>query len=113
MDITLREFTKEDIPRLLDWVNQGGFDFFVRWAGTAFDYPLTEAQLEAHLAEAEGPDATRRIFAAVDAATGAVLGRAPLPGAVRLLCDATLQAWAMDGEGVVTAARVETHLSVL
>lgn len=50
---------------------------------------------------------------AVDVAAGTVLGRAPLPGAVRLLCDARLQAWAMDGEGVVTAARVETHLSVL
>ena len=54
MDITLREFTRDDIARLVDWVNSGGEDFFVRWAGTAFEYPLTESQLEAHLAEAEG-----------------------------------------------------------
>jgi len=78
MDITLREFTAEDIPRLIDWVNTGGPDFFVRWAGTAFEYPLTEAQLEAHLAEAEGPEATRRVFAAVDDATGEVVGHAEL-----------------------------------
>jgi RimJ/RimL family protein N-acetyltransferase len=78
MDITLREFTKGDIARLADWVNSGGPDFFVRWAGTAFEYPLTEAQLEAHLAEAEGPEATRRIFAAVDSATGEVVGHAEL-----------------------------------
>jgi RimJ/RimL family protein N-acetyltransferase len=76
MDITLREFTPDDIPRLVDWVNSGGEDFFVRWAGTAFEYPLTQAQLEAHLAEAEGPEATRRIFAAVDHATGEAVGHA-------------------------------------
>ena len=76
MDITLRAFTKDDIPRLVDWVNSGGEDFFVRWAGTAFEYPLTHAQLEAHLAEAEGPEATRRIFTAVDQATGEVVGHA-------------------------------------
>ena len=78
MDITLREFTRDDIPQLIEWVNSGGPDFFVRWAGTAFEYPLTEAQLEKHLAEAEGPEATRRVFAAVDGATGEVVGHAEL-----------------------------------
>jgi RimJ/RimL family protein N-acetyltransferase len=78
MDITLREFTRDDIPQLMGWVNQGGPDFFVRWAGTAFDYPLTEAQLETHLAEAEGPQPTRRVFAAVDGATREVVGHAEL-----------------------------------
>ena len=78
MDITLREFTKGDIARLVDWVNSGGPDFFVRWAGTAFEYPLTEAQFDAHLAEAEGPEATRRVFAAVDSATGEVVGHVEL-----------------------------------
>jgi RimJ/RimL family protein N-acetyltransferase len=78
MDITLREFDRDDIARLIDWVNSGGPDFFVRWAGTAFDYPLTPAQLEAHLAEAEGAEATRRVFAAVDDASGEVVGHAEL-----------------------------------
>jgi RimJ/RimL family protein N-acetyltransferase len=78
MDIILREFTRGDSARLADWVNSGGPDFFVRWAGTAFDYPLTESQLEAHLAEAEGPEATRRVFVAVDAGTGEVIGHAEL-----------------------------------
>jgi RimJ/RimL family protein N-acetyltransferase len=78
MDITLREFTRDDVPRLIGWVNSGGADFFVRWAGTAFEYPLTEAQLETHLAEAESPEATRRVFAAVDSATGEVVGHAEL-----------------------------------
>ncbi len=78
MDITLREFTRDGIPQLLGWVEQGGYDFFVRWAGTAFEYPLTEAQLQAHLAEARGPNAARRVFAAVDAASGEVVGHAEL-----------------------------------
>jgi RimJ/RimL family protein N-acetyltransferase len=78
MDITLRGFVRDDIPQLIGWVDQGGAEFFVRWAGTAFDYPLTEAQLEAHLAETEGPEATRRVFAAVDTATGGVVGHAEL-----------------------------------
>jgi RimJ/RimL family protein N-acetyltransferase len=78
MDITLREFTRDDIPQLIGWVNPGGPDFFVRWAGTAFDYPLTEAQLEAHLADAAGEEPERRVFAAVDAATGQVVGHAEL-----------------------------------
>jgi RimJ/RimL family protein N-acetyltransferase len=78
MDITLREFTRDDIPQLIDWVNRAGLDFFVRWAGTAFDYPLTDAQLEAHLADTEGSDATRRVFAAVDRTTGDVVGHAEL-----------------------------------
>jgi RimJ/RimL family protein N-acetyltransferase len=78
MDITLRAFTKDDFARLIGWVNGGGPEFFMQWAGTAFEYPLTEQQLDVHLAEAEGPGATRRIFAAVDAASGDVVGHVEL-----------------------------------
>jgi RimJ/RimL family protein N-acetyltransferase len=78
MDITLREFGRDDIARLIGWVNASGPDFFVRWAGTAFEYPLTDAQVEAHLADAAGAEATRRVFAAVDAASGEVVGHVEL-----------------------------------
>lgn len=78
MDITLREFSRDDFSRLIGWVNSGGSEAFLRWAGTSFEYPLTEAQLEAHLAEAEGPEATRRIFSAVDADSGEVVGHVEL-----------------------------------
>jgi hypothetical protein len=50
---------------------------------------------------------------ALEAATGKVLGNASLAAPVRLLADAELNAWGMDAEGVVTAVRLETHLSVL
>ena len=49
----------------------------------------------------------------LDAATGRALGHARLTAPVRLLADAHLNAWGMDAEGVVTAVRLETHLSVI
>jgi len=74
MTIVLRPFTRDDIPRLVAWVNAGGAEGFMQWAGTSFEYPLTEAQVERHLAEAEGPQAARRVFAAADTASGDVVG---------------------------------------
>ena len=50
---------------------------------------------------------------ALDAASGKPLGQARLTAPVRLLADADLNAWGMDAEGVVTAVRLETHLSVV
>lgn len=48
-----------------------------------------------------------------DAATGALLGVAPHLAPVRLLVGADLSVAAMDPEGVVTALRLATHLSVV
>ena len=78
MSISLRQFTRDDFPRLIAWVDESGAEFFVQWAGTAFEFPLDEAQLEAHLAEAEGPEASRRLFAAADDASGEVVGHVEL-----------------------------------
>jgi outer membrane protein assembly factor BamB len=50
---------------------------------------------------------------ALDAATGELLGHAPMPAPVRLVADASLHAWGMDAGGVTTAVRLETHLSVI
>ncbi len=50
---------------------------------------------------------------ALEVATGKVLGHASLAAPVRLLADAELNAWGMDAEGLVTAVRLETHLSVV
>lgn len=78
MRITLRQFTRDDYGRLIAWVNAGAAESFVRWAGSAFKYPLTEQALEAHLAEADGPEASRRVYAAVDEDTGEVVGHVEL-----------------------------------
>jgi RimJ/RimL family protein N-acetyltransferase len=78
MRISLRQFMRDDCARLVTWVNAGGAESFVRWAGSAFKYPLTEQALEAHLAEADGPAATRRLYAAVDEGSGEVVGHVEL-----------------------------------
>ena len=49
----------------------------------------------------------------LDATSGRLLGHAPLAAPVRLVADARLDAWGMDAEGLVTAVRLETHLSLL
>ena len=80
MAITLKEFARDDFARLIEWANVGSQEAFLQWAGTGFKYPLSEAQLEAHLAAAEGPEPTRRVFAAVDEDTGEVVGHVELSG---------------------------------
>jgi RimJ/RimL family protein N-acetyltransferase len=78
MTISLRPFTRADFARLIGWVDGAGPEFLVQWAGTKFAFPLDEAQLEEHLEEAEGPEATRFIFAAVDDDSGEVVGHVEL-----------------------------------
>ncbi|PRO64682.1 GNAT family N-acetyltransferase [Alkalicoccus urumqiensis] len=48
-------FQSSHYPFLIEWVNSGNRADMVRWAGTTFTYPLTEAQLEtyAHESDAE------------------------------------------------------------
>ncbi len=50
---------------------------------------------------------------ALDAVTGRPLGHARITAPVRLLADGELNAWGLDAEGLVTAVRLRTHLSVL
>jgi len=50
---------------------------------------------------------------ALEVTTGRVLGTPRLGAPVRLVADAALHVWALDAEGVLAAARLATHLSVL
>ena len=50
---------------------------------------------------------------ALDVVSGRTLGHARLIAPTRLLADEHLNAWGMDAEGVVTAVKLETHLSVV
>jgi len=78
MSISLRPFTRADFARLIRWVDDAGPEFLVQWAGTKFAFPLDEAQLEGYLAEAQEPQATSFIFAAVDDESGDVVGHVEL-----------------------------------
>ncbi len=78
MAVTLRPFAHDDFARLIEWVTLGGPEFLVQWAGSEFDYPLDEAQLEKHLASGQGVNAKRQIYVAIDAESGEVVGHVEL-----------------------------------
>lgn len=62
--ITLKPFDKKDFQQLLDWVESPRF--LMQWSGTAFSYPLNQAQLSKHLEEADRENPKRLAFKAVD-----------------------------------------------
>jgi RimJ/RimL family protein N-acetyltransferase len=86
--ITLRPFTRSDFDRLIGWVTSP--QFLLQWAGPLFTYPLDAAQLEGYLRDAEGGQPTKRIFAAEEAETGAVVGHIELAKIDRRNRSATL-----------------------
>ncbi len=75
--IELQRFEDRDIDRLLGWIGSEE-RALVQWAGPVFRHPLDRAQLEAHLATAREPGADRRVFKAVEAKSGRVVGHAEL-----------------------------------
>lgn len=72
--VELETFGRADFDRLIGWVASA--EELMRWAGPIFRWPLDRAQLERYLASAEGADATRRIWRAVDG--GEVVGHVEL-----------------------------------
>jgi RimJ/RimL family protein N-acetyltransferase len=62
--LELRPFAPDDYQRLIGWATSP--ELLAQWAGAgSFDYPLTEAQLEAYRQTGLGPNAESRIFTAV------------------------------------------------
>lgn len=62
--ITLKTFDEKDFQQLLDWMESTRF--LMQWSGTAFSYPLNQAQLAKHLEETKGENPKRLIFKAVN-----------------------------------------------
>jgi outer membrane protein assembly factor BamB len=89
-----------------------GRDGEVRWAGGGDSRHPPPSNL--------APVAARGValvpgetVAVLDPASGGHLGEAPVGAAARLLVDPDLSLYAIDADGLVLAARVATHLSVL
>ncbi|MEW6569109.1 MAG: GNAT family protein [Chloroflexota bacterium] len=76
MDIELVPFGREDFRRLIDWVPDEAF--LMQWAGTSFEFPHDEAQLEAYLRPTQGERPTRLAFKAVDRSSGVAVGHIEL-----------------------------------
>lgn len=72
--IALAPFTEADIDRLIGWVDSP--ELLARWTASTFAFPLTRAQLEAHLRESAGRGS--RLFKAVQTADGEVVGHVEL-----------------------------------
>lgn len=76
MIIRLIPFQQEHFQQLIDAVTSAAF--LMQWAGPSFDYPLTNEQLETYRITAEEPNASARIYTAVDKKSGSPVGHIAL-----------------------------------
>ncbi|RMI02398.1 MAG: N-acetyltransferase [Calditrichaeota bacterium] len=74
--IELQPFTREDIPRLIGWINSP--ELLIQWTGYQFRYPLTADQLEQHLRRSETSPPECYIFKARERESGEVIGHIEL-----------------------------------
>jgi RimJ/RimL family protein N-acetyltransferase len=74
--IDLEPFAPVDFARLLSWVPDEVA--MICWAGSIFEWPLTETQLEAYLAPTEEHPPTRLVWKALDVASGEAVGHVEL-----------------------------------
>ena len=65
--ITLRPFSKQDMPSLISWIHSQ--EELVQFAGPVFEYPLNWEQMEKHLA-----DSRRQVYAAIRPDTTETIG---------------------------------------
>lgn len=65
--ITLRPFTKQDMPSLSSWISSE--EELVQFAGPVFHYPLSWEQLEEHIAHAQ-----RQFYTAICPDTTEIIG---------------------------------------
>lgn len=76
MPITLETFQAEDVDRLMSWIPDT--EALHEWSGQIFKAPLTRPQLHSYLESAADPIARRRIYKAIDQASGATVGHIEL-----------------------------------
>ncbi|PCH64794.1 MAG: GNAT family N-acetyltransferase [Gammaproteobacteria bacterium] len=78
MHIELLMFKQEDIGRLLSWVDSK--ELLLSWAGSFFEFPLSQMQCEQYLETSLVEPPSRLIFKAVDSDSGEVVGHIELDG---------------------------------
>ncbi|MCM3567255.1 GNAT family N-acetyltransferase [Neobacillus mesonae] len=74
--IELKYFERSDFQQLIHWVESP--EFLLQWSGPAFEYPLTESQLEKYIMNANHDNSDTLIFKVVDDETGNVVGHISL-----------------------------------
>ena len=74
--IQLEKFEKSDTGQLISWIDSPAF--LLQWAGSAFDFPLTEEQLESYVENADREEADVFIYKVRDVEKDKVIGHISL-----------------------------------
>ncbi|PJN87842.1 GNAT family N-acetyltransferase [Bacillus sp. mrc49] len=74
--IDLQYFERSDIEQLINWIPSA--EFALQWGGPAFQYPLTEEQLEKYLEQANKEDSDTYIYKVIDQDLQKVIGHISL-----------------------------------
>ncbi len=74
--IELKYFERSDFRQLIDWIDTP--QFLLQWGGTAFEYPLTENQLDKYKENANGNKSETLIYKIIDKETGNTIGHISL-----------------------------------
>jgi RimJ/RimL family protein N-acetyltransferase len=74
--IELQYFEQADFQQLISWIDSPAF--LLQWSGPAFDYPLTEDQLENYIKNANKEDSDTLVYKVIDRETKDVIGHISL-----------------------------------
>ena len=74
--IPLQKFEKSDVKQLISWIDSPAF--LLQWAGSAFQFPLTEEQLESYIENANKEESDVYIYKVLNLETGKVIGHISL-----------------------------------
>jgi RimJ/RimL family protein N-acetyltransferase len=77
--VKLENFEKEDFKQLINWMNSE--HLLTNWAGSLFNYPLTEESLDWYIEDVNDLDRSDAfVYKAVDEKTGEIVGHISLGG---------------------------------
>ena len=80
--IKLEYFNKEDFQQLINWVSDE--HLMTNWAGSLFNFPLTEEKLEWYIDNTNDPETSDAlIYKAIDLDNGNIVGHVSLGGISR------------------------------
>ncbi|MEH7095205.1 GNAT family N-acetyltransferase [Neobacillus vireti] len=74
--IELQYFERADFQQLISWIDSSSF--LLQWSGHAFDYPLTEEQLEKYIENANKEDSDTLAYKVINRETKEVIGHISL-----------------------------------
>lgn len=74
--IELKYFDRTDFKQLINWIDSQAF--LIQWSGHAFEFPLTESQLEKYIENANKDYADSFVYKVIDQDSGTTIGHISL-----------------------------------